>query len=413
MKGRRLPTAARGTGEDLARELDLLKEITRTIASSLDLGTVLNKIVRTVAQVTAAERCNIFLLEEDGRDLVLMESTSENRDGIGRIRMRPGEGNDPWASGEDVSKVIERNAHDDPLCRSLQDVPDEEFSAFLSVPVVNRGRMIGVINVWHRSRHCYPASLVSLVRTIAGQVGVAIMNARAHEEALRRGRQVGTLSDVASSISSNRYIEEILQLIVTMTAELLGSSICSIMLHDEKKGELFIAATQSLSSEYKSKPNLKIGQSISGKVLRIKKPVTVLDVRRDAEFMYPDLAEREGLVSMLSVPMMIRDRAVGVINAYTPAVHRFGEEEIKMLQGVANQAAVAIDNTRLLVKVLEMEDNIETRKVIERAKGILMKEEGYSEEEAYRAIHKKSMDTRKPMKEVAQALVLAKEIRQQ
>jgi len=374
---------------------------------------VLNKIVRMVAQVTAAERCNVFLLEEGGRDLVLMESTSEKRDGIGRIRIGPGEGGDGWLSGEGAHRVIERDASADPLCRSLKDAPDEDFSSFLSVPIVNRGRVIGIINVWHLRPHRYPAPLVSLVRTIASQAGVAIMNARAHDWVLRRDRQVGTLSEVASSISSNRYIEEILQLIVTMTAELLGSNICSIMLHDEKKGELFIAATQSLSSEYKSKPNLKIGQSVSGKVLRIKKPVTVLDVRQDGEFMYPDLAEREGLVSMLSVPMLIRDRAVGVINAYTPAVHVFSEDEIKMLQGVANQAAVAIDNTRLLVKVLEMEENIETRKIVERAKGILMTEEGFSEEEAYQIIHKKSMDTRKPMKEVAQALVIAREIRQQ
>jgi len=383
------------------RELDLLKEITQTIAGSLDPGEVLNRIVRMTARVTGADRCNIFLAGEDGQDLVLMETTSEKREGVGAVRV---------PAGEEL-RIIEVNAAGDPAALAMQDSPDDRFEAFLSVPVVNRERVIGAINVWHRRRHHCTAQTVELVGIVAGQAGVAIANAREHQEVLKRNRQVETLSDVASSISSNRYVEEILQLIVTMTAELLGSNICSIMLHDENKKELFIAATQSLSAEYKSKPNLKIGQSVSGKVLRIKKPVAVLDVRHDEDFMYPELAEREGLVSMLSVPMMIRDRAVGVINAYTPAMHRFTAEEVKMLQGVANQAAVAIDNTRLLVRVLEMEESIEARKIIERAKGILMAEAGLSEEEAYRAISRKSMATRKPMKEVAQALVIASEIR--
>ena len=233
----------------------------------------------------------------------------------------------------------------------------------------------------------------------------------ARGEASRRQREVETLAEVASTIASSRYIEEMLGLIVTMTAQLLGSSICSIMLYDERKKELFIAATQSLSHEYRSKPNIGAGHGISGRAFRIKKPLAVPDVGADPDFLFPGLAKREGLVSMLSVPMLVRDRAVGVINSYTSIRHVFGADEIRVLQAVANQAAVAIDNTRLLGRVSEMEESLESRKVVERAKGILMEEMGYTEAEAHRAIQKKSMEAQKSMREIARALITDREVR--
>jgi signal transduction protein with GAF and PtsI domain len=206
---------------------------------------------------------------------------------------------------------------------------------------------------------------------------------------------------------SDYYLKEILQLIVTTTAQVMGSKICSIMLVDEKKQELVIAATQSLSQEYVGKANLKMGQSISGRVVTEKRPITVVDVTREPIFMFPDIAKRAGLVSMLSVPMLIKDRVIGVINSYTQKEHKFSSEEIGILQAIANQAAVAIENTRLGEEILAAKEALETRKIVERAKGVLMRELGVAEDDAYRKIHKKSMDLRKSMREVAEAIILA------
>ncbi len=142
-----------------------------------------------------------------------------------------------------------------------------------------------------------------------------------------------------------------------------------------------------------------------------KRPITVLDVKTESGYMYPDVARNEGIVSLLSVPMMLKDRAIGVINSYTRSEHQFRQEEISILQAVANQAAVAIENTHLSEEILTAKEALESRKVIERAKGILMKELGVSEDEAYKKIHKKSMDLRKTMKEIADAIILSSELR--
>ncbi|MCE5301115.1 MAG: GAF and ANTAR domain-containing protein [Spirochaetia bacterium] len=224
---------------------------------------------------------------------------------------------------------------------------------------------------------------------------------------VEKEREIKTLTEISKSIVSGQYTEDILQMVVTLTAQMMGSKICSIMVLDEKKDELKIIATQSLSSEYKNKPPLKVGQSISGRVVEKKKPIAVFDVTKEPGYMYPDIAKKEGLCSMLAVPMMLKDRVIGVINSYTTRPHKYRESEMKVLQAVANQAAVAIENRKLMEDAINARQALEDRKLIERAKGILMKERSMTEEQAYGAIRRKSMDTCKPMKDVAEAIIIA------
>jgi len=100
-----------------------------------------------------------------------------------------------------------------------------------------------------------------------------------------------------------------------------------------------------------------------------------------------------------------------VINCYTSTPHDFTETEINILTSVANQAAVAIENAELMVKSKVIQEELETRKRIERAKGILMEEGRLTEEEAYLKIRKYSMDSRKTMREVAEAIILASDMK--
>jgi GAF domain-containing protein len=222
--------------------------------------------------------------------------------------------------------------------------------------------------------------------------------------------QLDTLSQVSATVSSNRLIDDVLQLIVTMTAQMMGSTICSIMLMDDATNELRIAATQSLSEQYRRKPNVKVGQSISGRAVQERRPIIVADVTRDSTFMYRELAQREGLCALLCVPMMVREKAIGVINSYTSKPHVFTAEEVKLLQAIGNQAAIAIDHTTLLEKSFEMQEALQVRKLLDRAKGYLMRSKKLSEEEAFKLIQRQSMDLRKSMREIAEAILLAGEI---
>jgi len=224
-------------------------------------------------------------------------------------------------------------------------------------------------------------------------------------------KQIKALSKISKAISSELYLDNILKLIVTVTAEVMGSKICSLMLLDEDKRELIVRATQSISEEYNRKPNLKLGEGIAGRVAQENRPISVLDVKKDPRYISVKIAKKEKLCSLLSVPLSVRGKAIGVINCYTSSPHRFTKSEMDVLTTVANQAAIAIENTELMVKSKVIQEELETRKLVERAKDILMEELAISGQEAFRKIQKQSMNSRRPMREIAEAIILAREIK--
>lgn len=222
---------------------------------------------------------------------------------------------------------------------------------------------------------------------------------------------IKALSKISKAITSELYLDDILKLIINVTAEVMGSHTCSLMLIDEKDKKLVIRATQSISEEYNKKPPLRLGEGIAGRVATENRPMICRDVIGEKEYKYRDIAKKEGLRSLLCVPLAVKGRVIGVINCYTSSPHDFNETEIEILTSIANQAAVAIENTELLVKSQVIREELETRKKIERAKGIIMKEEGLSEEEAYLKIRKYSMDHRKSMREVVEAIIMTADMK--
>lgn len=393
------------------REAEVLHRISDSISNTLDLESVLSHIVEVVVEATKADACLLYLLS-DGRDeLILRASKNPHPRLIGRIKIGLGEGITGWVARKQQRVVIPSNASDDPRFKFFHNLPEDRYQAFVSVPIMAKKELIGVINVQHKRLRRYQPDELALLSTIANQVGGAIENARLYDAMTRKARQLETLSQVSETVASNRLIEDVLQLIVTMTAQMMNSKICSIMLLDRPDGsELRIAATQSLSEEYRRKPSLKVGQSISGRAVQERRSIIVPDVTLERDYMFPDIARKEGLCSLLSVPMLNRDRAIGVINSYTSIPHKFSTEEIKVLQAIANQAAIAIEHTTLLEKSFEMQEALAVRKLVERAKGYLMRSKKLSEEEAFRLLQRQSMSLRKSMREIAEAILLAGEI---
>lgn len=222
---------------------------------------------------------------------------------------------------------------------------------------------------------------------------------------------IDTLSKISNAITSDLYLGDVLKLIVTLTANVMNAKICALWLLDEKTKELKIRATQALSEEYLKERSIKVGEGIVGLVAKEKKPISIAKVLEDERYKEKNLAKKVGLASMLSVPMMVKKRVIGVINCYTTTFHKFTNSDITLLSAVANQAAVAIENTELMVKTKVIQEELESRKKIERAKGILMKEQGLTEDQAYNLIRRSSMDKRVHMKDIAEAVILAHEIK--
>lgn len=392
------------------QEIAVLRKIVEITNSELDLNVVLEEIVSIVTMITNADSVFIYLFDDKKKNLVLLASKTPHKKELGKVSIKVGEGITGWVAKENKTVVISRNAYQDKRFKNFAVLPEDRYEAFLSVPIVYKGRAIGVVNIQHKEAHEYASSTTDLIALIAKQISGVIEHARMFEEASQKALQFDSLIKVSQSITSENYIDEILNLIVVVTAEMLNSKICSIMLLDEKKNELVIKAAQSLSLEYQKKANVKVNGSVIGEVIKTKKPITVFDVREEKKYGFRDLAVKEHLTSMLSVPMVVKDNAIGVINVYTKDPHDFSQEEIDVLQMVANQAAVAVENTHLMKEALKAKEALETRKLVERAKGILMHLSNLSEEAAHKLIHKKSMDTCKSMKDISESIILTDDL---
>ena len=183
---------------------------------------------------------------------------------------------------------------------------------------------------------------------------------------------IGALGRISEAITSDLYLEDILRLIVAVTAETMGSKICSLMLLDKTTKELSVKATQSVSKSYNKKPNLKLGEGVAGEVAKRGKPITIVDVRKDGRYINREIAKKENLCSLLSVPLVFKGSVIGVLNSYTAKSYRFTKNEIAILRSIANQAAIVIENFRLVVESKVIKEELETRKVVERAKDIFI-----------------------------------------
>lgn len=222
---------------------------------------------------------------------------------------------------------------------------------------------------------------------------------------------IEALSKIGEAITSDLYLEDILKLIVAVTAEVMDSKICTLMLLDIKKKELVIKATQSISKEYINKNPLRLGEGIAGKVAVENKPESIYNISENKVYKYHDIAKKEGLASLLCVPLHVKGKVIGVLTTYTSKPHHFSEYETHILQTVADQAAIVIENYRLVVETKVIKEELENRKAIERAKGILMNEQNLSEDEAFKRIQKFAMNNRKSMREVADAIVISSEMK--
>lgn len=221
------------------------------------------------------------------------------------------------------------------------------------------------------------------------------------------------LMDISRAITSDLYLEDILKLIVMVTAQVTGFAICSLWLLDDNENppQIRLKATQAISPEYVKDRTLELDEGVVGHVLNTQKPLTIKNVLRNRRFKEKEMARTLGLVSMAGVPLRLKDnKVIGVLNCFTTKAHEFTKTEVNLLTAVANQAAVAILNTELMVKTKVIQEELETRKMVERAKEILMHRKQLKGKDAYRWLQKRSMDNRKSIRQVAEAVLLSDEL---
>ena len=161
-------------------DIDLLHEIGSRIASADPLHAVLARVVGFVSSVVPCDSCFIYVLEDDA--LVLRASKTPHPDVVDRLTLRVGQGITGWVAEHRHPVAVGRNAFDDPRFKTFNELPEDRYQAFLSVPVLSRGKLVGVINLQHRTPHEHSPREIQVISTIGFLVGAEIEMARLESE---------------------------------------------------------------------------------------------------------------------------------------------------------------------------------------------------------------------------------------
>lgn len=180
------------SGNDVSEtsHLDLLHEIGSRIAAADPLHAVLARVVEFVASVVPCDSCFVYVLE--GEDLVLRASKTPHPDVVDRLKLRVGQGITGWVAEHRQPVAVERHAFQDPRFQTFNELPEDQYEAFLSVPVLSRGKLVGVINLQHRRPHEHSRREMQVISMIGFFVGAEIEMARLETENLELSQQLET-----------------------------------------------------------------------------------------------------------------------------------------------------------------------------------------------------------------------------
>ncbi len=226
------------------------------------------------------------------------------------------------------------------------------------------------------------------------------------------------LHKVSRIVSSELSLDEMLGEIVGLAARISACDACLVYLVDTGTGEFVLRASLVPHAVDLGTLRMKIGEGVTGWVAEHQSPVALsLRASQDPRFkMFPALVE-DTYEAFLSVPLINKGRAIGVVNVHHRERHEHSVEEISTIQFIGEQMGSAIakslleeENARLAAETEEMKQQLETRKAVERAKGILQSRYKLTEEEAYLRMRNESRRLRRPMKELAEAIILAEEM---
>jgi len=161
-------------------DIDFLHEIGSRFAAADPVHTVLSRVVSFVSSVVQCDSCFIYVLDQE--ELVLRASKNPHPDVVDRLKLRVGQGITGWVAEHRQPVAVARHAFEDPRFRVFNELPEDRYEAFLSVPVLSRGRVVGVINVQHRQPHDHSRREIQLISTIGFLVGAEIEMARLEVE---------------------------------------------------------------------------------------------------------------------------------------------------------------------------------------------------------------------------------------
>ena len=325
-----------------------LFDLGRQVTSVLDFDDLLRQIPRLIGRLISFEAFAVYLLDERRGELRVAYAVGYPQ-ADRPIRLRPGMGLVGVAI-ETEQPVLVNDLHNDP--RYIEFVPG--MNSEIVVPLLHKSKPIGALNILSRNRNQFTLDDTAIVRQFGAHVAVALVNARLFERSKRDAEAFETLAEIGREVASVLDLDELFSRIAQLTKRVIDYRTFGILLLNEERGEL----EMQLALQYGEKvqvPRVRLGEGLVGYAALHREPVLVSDVSQDPRYikLVPDVR------SELVIPMLLKDRCIGVVDLESPELDAFSKRDVEILTLLASQAAVAIENARLYEEVRANEERLE------------------------------------------------------
>ncbi len=326
-------------GKNEGRAVDLLN-LCETLAKAQDRDALLQGVIEGLVGILNARAGFIRLLNQARTELEpgVWHGLADD---AAAAMPRSLDKNPIDASALARDELIEvRDASKDPRWKKLPLADQDGLVAVLAAPLCVVERCVGTLHLYFDSPHQFDESERSVVRSVCAQVAAALWR-------LLLQRQGEVVAEISRDISSSLEESTVLENITRHAAEVLMFKAASIRMLDEDGERLTERSSYGLSETYLRKGPVELKNSPIDQAVLNGETVTVAEEEFDRKLEYPDEARREGVHSILCLPLRVKDRPVGVLRVYTATPYRFDPSEVRFLQTLANHGAVAIENARL------------------------------------------------------------------
>jgi phosphoserine phosphatase RsbU/P len=324
-----------------------LFDLGRQVTAVLDLDELLQKIPQLIARLISYEALAVYLLEERRNELKIAYSVGYP-ESSGPVRLKLGQGL-VGAAVMSEQPLLVNDVQSDP--RYVEFVPG--MASEIVVPLLHKSRPIGALNVLSRHRDHFSERDVAILRQFAAHVAVALVNARLFERSRLDAEALETLAEIGREVASVLDLDQLFARIAQLTKRVIDYRTFGILLLNDD-GELEIKIAVHFG-EKRDLPRVKLGEGIVGYAALHREPVLVSDVSNDPRYIrvVPDVR------SELAIPMLVKDRVIGVVDLESPELEAFSKRDVEILTLLASQAAVAIENARLYEELRANEERLE------------------------------------------------------
>ncbi len=332
--------------------LQLLYQVSNIIHSTLEPQEALQLIVSEAVRVMRASSGSVVLINPTSGFLEIHASQGLPATAA-RLRLRVGEGITGWVARTGQPARVADVSRDLRYVTARRGVRSE-----LAVPLEVNGEIRGVLNVDSERLDAFSAADQELLQELAVQAARVIHNTWRYEQLRLKAGLFESLAKVSRTINSTLNLDEALHAVAREACQLMGARMCSVMMLDESRAWLDLRAHSGAGEAYLKKPRLSVEESLLGVVVRRQKPVQVENVQTSTRYQNVEVARREGLVSLLSLPLLFAGQATGTLNLYTGQPYHFSNEEIGILSALAELSAIAIERARLYERTMDVEEQL-------------------------------------------------------